>query len=228
MTFAEKVIAFNRKLGFQETLPPGIRIMNPYAENPLAFEVSSLFYRKYYNDERPRRLILGINPGRFGAGVTGIPFTDTQRLREYCGLEISDLETRELSSLFVYDLISAYGGTEKFYRDYFIGAISPLGFVKMNGKGKELNYNYYDSKDLLKAVEHFILQSIEDQLALGIERDVCFCLGNNKNYKYLLSLNREKHFFDRIVPLEHPRYIMQYKLKQKEEYIRRFIELLQH
>jgi len=49
--------------------------MNPFRENPEALIVSGKFYKKYYNDNNPRFLILGINPGRFGAGVTGIPFT---------------------------------------------------------------------------------------------------------------------------------------------------------
>lgn len=226
MTFAEKIIQFNRNLKLEQPLPRGIRVMNPYAENPQALEVSSLFYRKFYNDDQPRRLILGINPGRFGAGVTGIPFTDTQRLRDYCGLEISGLETRELSSVFVYEMIVAYGGTEKFYNDFFISAVSPLGFVKTNGKGREVNYNYYDSRDLLETVEPFIIQSVEEQLTFGIKTDVCYCLGNNKNYRYLVSLNRKKNYFKQIIPLEHPRYIMQYKLKQKEEYIQKFVRLL--
>ncbi len=227
MTFAEKIIQFNRNLKFEQPLPPGIRVMNPYAENPQALEVSSLFYRRFYDDDHPRRLILGINPGRFGAGVTGVPFTDTQRLKEYCGLEIRNVETRELSSVFVYEMINAYGGTEKFYGDFFISAVSPLGFVRANGKGGEINYNYYDSRDLLEAVEPFIIQSIEEQLTFGIKTDTCYCLGNNKNYKYLLSLNRTKNYFEQVIPLEHPRYIMQYKLKQKYEYIRKFTERLQ-
>ncbi len=34
-----------------------------------------------------RYLILGINPGRFGGGITGIPFTDPIRLQNICGIE---------------------------------------------------------------------------------------------------------------------------------------------
>jgi len=225
MTFAEQVIQFNRELKFTNPLPEGIRVMNPFAENPAAFETSSRFYRKYYNDNEPRKLILGINPGRFGAGVTGIPFTDTYRLRDYCGLEIEDVETRELSSVFVYDLIAAYGGVEQFYHDFYIGAVSPLGFV-IQKNGKELNYNYYDSKELQQAAEPFIIRSLEQQLDFGIKREMCYCLGNNKNYKYLVHLNKRMQSFEEVVPLEHPRYIMQYKLKQKDEYIDKFIRLL--
>lgn len=78
-TFADKIIEFNKFLHFEGLLPDGIRIMNPFRDNYI-FKVSSSFYRKYYNDNKPRHLILGINPGRFGAGFTGVPFTDTKRL----------------------------------------------------------------------------------------------------------------------------------------------------
>ncbi|WP_163716699.1 uracil-DNA glycosylase family protein [Mangrovibacterium lignilyticum] len=225
MTFADHVIQFNRELKFDEALSEGIRVMNPFVENPAAFEASSQFYRKYYNDDEPRKLILGINPGRFGAGVTGIPFTDTQRLRDFCGLEIKGVETRELSSVFVYELIAAYGGVDQFYRDFLISAVSPLGFL-ISKNNKEVNYNYYDSRELQNQVEPFIIRSLEQQLAFGINQEVCYCLGNNKNYKYLLNLNKRMHYFNEIVPLEHPRFIMQYKLKQKDEYINKFVQLL--
>lgn len=48
--------------------------MNPFREGEEIFSVSSSFYRKFYTDNTPRHLILGINPGGFGAGVTAIPF----------------------------------------------------------------------------------------------------------------------------------------------------------
>ena len=226
MPFSEKIIGFNRQLEFTNPLPDGIRIMNPYAENPHALEISSRFYRKFYGDDQPRRMVMGINPGRFGAGVTGIPFTDTRRLKEKCGLEIPGLSTYEPSSVFVYEFIEAFGGVEAFYGRYYISAVCPLGFVKVNEKGREVNYNYYDSRELTDACGDFIVESLETQLRFGIDTDVCFCLGNNQNYKFLHKLNEEKGYFGRIVPLEHPRYIMQYKIRQKEEFVKKFVELL--
>ena len=77
-TFAQKVIDFNTNLLFDAPLPPGISVMNPFRENACAIPASTAFYRKYYDDHRLRRIILGINPGRFGAGLTGIPFTNPQ------------------------------------------------------------------------------------------------------------------------------------------------------
>ena len=110
MTFANKVINFNNTLAYEGSLPDGIRIMNPFSESTEALKISSVFYNKYYNDSLPRKLILGINPGRHGAGITGVPFTDTKRMESHCGLTIEGFNSHELSSVFVYDVIDAFGG----------------------------------------------------------------------------------------------------------------------
>ncbi len=225
-TFAEKVITFNKNLKLDIELPAGIRIMNPFFENPEALEVSSAFYRKFYNDYNKRFLILGINPGRFGAGVTGIPFTDTKRLTEKCGLQIKNFSTHEPSSVFIYDVIAAYGGVKKFCSDFYINSPCPLGFVKANNSGKEVNFNYYDSKDLLSRIEPFLINSIKAHISKGINTEVSFCLGTGKNFKILNKLNQQHQFFKRLIPLEHPRYIMQYKSKFKQQYVNKYIEAL--
>jgi hypothetical protein len=224
LIFAEEIIQFLKGLEFKDPLPEGISIMNPYRDNPEIIPVISKFYHKFYNDSNLRYLILGINPGRFGAGVTGIPFTDSKRLSEKCGLSIPGVNTFETSSVFVYEMIDAFGGVEKFYKKYFVSAVCPLGFTAVSSKGKSINYNYYDSKKLTKAVRDFIIDNLTRQLEFGFMRDKCFCLGTGKNYKFLVQLNNELKFFDKIVPLEHPRYIMQYKSKQKQSYIIRYIE----
>jgi hypothetical protein len=224
--FAEEVIQFFKLLDFRGSLPEGISIMNPFRDNPGIFPVISQFYHKFYNDNNPRHLILGINPGRFGAGVTGIPFTDTKRLSEKCGLSIPGMDTFETSSVFVYEMIDIFGGVQKFYNKFFISAVCPLGFTIISKKGKNINYNYYDSKKLTEVVIDFIICSLTKQLEFGIKRDHCFCLGTGKNYKFLSQLNNELRLFDRIVPLEHPRFIMQYRSKQKNSYIEKYVEKL--
>jgi hypothetical protein len=226
MSFAEMVIEFLKDLKYSGMLPPGISVMNPFRDNKEVLTVISAFYKKYYSDSRQRRLILGINPGRFGAGVTGIPFTDTLRLKEKCGLSIQGLNTYETSSAFIYEMIESYGGPEKFYGDYFISSVSPLGFTKTGSNGREVNYNYYDSKELQEAILDFAVDSLNKQLAFGIERNICFCLGAGRNFRFLSELNSKYQFFNRIEPLEHPRYIMQYKSGQKEYYINYYIEKL--
>lgn len=225
-TFAERVISFNENLHLDEELPEGIRVMNPFTENPEALKLSSAFYRKFYNDNKKRSLILGINPGRFGAGVTGIPFTDTKRLSGKCGLSIQGKDTHEPSSVFIYDLIDAYGGVKKFYSDFYINSPCPLGFVKITEKGKEVNFNYYDSNELLKTVYPFMIKSMESHISAGINTDTAFCLGTGKNYKVLKDMNEQHDFFNTLIPLEHPRYIMQYQSQQKTEYIEKYLDAL--
>ncbi|MEO5647745.1 MAG: uracil-DNA glycosylase family protein [Chitinophagaceae bacterium] len=196
--------------------------MNPYLD-PETFETCKLFYNKYYPDNESRRMIIGINPGRFGGGVTGIPFTDPIRLDSICCITNHWQKKQELSSVFIYEMINAFGGADLFYKKFYITAVSPLGFTRDNK-----NLNYYDDKELQKNFEAFVIECFEKQFAFGIERDVAFCLGDGKNFKYLSKLNDEVKFFEKIVPLPHPRFIMQYKLKRKEEYIQLYLERLSY
>jgi hypothetical protein len=221
--FSDRIIEFNKELTFNGKLPVGISIMNPFKESKEALSISSAFYKKFYNDNNKRQLILGINPGRFGAGVTGIPFTDSKRLTTECKIPYLGKETHEPSSVFIYEMINAYGGVEKFYEHFYIHSICPLGFTATNKLGKEVNYNYYDSKELTAAVYDFIIDNIYKQISLGVETDICFCFGTGKNEKFLRELNDKKKFFKKIIALEHPRFIMQYKAKTKQFYIDKYL-----
>jgi hypothetical protein len=222
-TLADRIITFNQTLDFKGELPDRIGIMNPFKGNDDILKVSSSFYRKYYNDNHPRHLILGINPGRFGAGVTGVPFTDTKRLTNECGLNFKGKGTHEPSSVFVYEVIEAYGGVNKFYHDFYINSVSPLGFTISEANGKEKNYNYYDSKALTEILFPFMVENIQKQIALGMKTDLCFCFGTGKNEHFLRQLNDHYGFFKRIIALEHPRFVMQYKAKSKLEYIEKYL-----
>ena len=194
--------------------------MNPYRHQK-TLRLCGSFYRHYFNDDNPRTLLLGINPGRFGAGLTGICFTDPIKLENDCGIA-NDLEKKpELSADFIYRMIHAYGGPDPFYRRFLISAVSPLGFTK-----KGLNMNYYDDPGLQKAVTPFIVDCIRKQVDFGIRTDVCFCIGRGANQKFLESLNTRYGFFRRIVPLPHPRWIMQYRRKHLSQYIDQYVRTL--
>jgi hypothetical protein len=212
MTFAEKIIQFNKSLVIKAILPGGVEVLNPY-QNEEAFLITKQFYNKFYADNLSRTMILGINPGRFGGGITGIPFTDPIKLETFCGIENTFQKKAELSADFIYRMIEAYGGSTKFYNKFYIGAVSPLGFTK-SGK----NLNYYDIKSLEDTLQSFIIESLQKQLAFGINTDVCFCLGEGENFKYLKKMNNEHSFFKKIIPLPHPRFIMQYRRKRIDEY----------
>lgn len=223
--WSERIIAYNNALHFAGRLPRGIRMMNPYAESEAARSSSEAFYRKYYSDLKPRRLILGINPGRHGAGATGIPFTDPKKLVEIVQIPWHGAISHEPSSVFIYDMIHAYGGPEAFYMRYYISSVSPLGYTIGKKDGSEVNFNYYDTSQLLKRVTPFIKGNLEALAAMGLEMDTCYCLGV-RNAAVLTEINRKGRYFREILPLEHPRYIMQYKLKNKDVYIQKYLETL--
>lgn len=220
MTFADKVLLFYQKLKIQETLPEGVAILNPYKEK-IAFSLCTQFYKKYYDDHLERKIIFGINPGRFGGGITGIPFTDPVKLENICGIANELQKKSELSADFIYTLIGAFGGPEKFYQQFYFNSVSPLGFTAL---GK--NANYYDTPVLMKTLENFIQQSIHQQVKFGINKKVAFCLGEGENYKYLKGFNEKEKIFSTIIPLAHPRFIMQYKRKKIDFYIDDYLKKL--
>ncbi len=219
-SFAENLISFYKKLLPPEKLPEPIDLLFPQ-QSPVVLKIVAAFLKKYYSDNSPRRMILGINPGRFGAGITGINFTAPKQLTENCNIEHPFKLSSELSAEFIYEVIEQYGGCKKFYTDWFIGAVCPLGFVK-DGK----NINYYDDKKLQKSVTPFIISSINQQLSFGIKNDFCICIGGEKNYKFLSVLNDEQQWFKEIIPLPHPRFILQYRRRQKEDYVRQYLNAL--
>jgi len=224
----QKILAFNASLSIdQKLLPNDIHALYPYSDdNPVVKRVTEAFYSKYYNDSKPRTVLMGINPGRLGAGSTGIPFTDTKRLEGICNIPIPEFHTHEPSSVFVYEVIDAYGGPEKFYSDFYFTSVSPIGFVVEKENGKRVNFNYYDRKDVEQAVTPFIHECMEEQLNWGLNRQNVLCLGSGKNLKYLKTQNRAEKWFDRVIPIEHPRYVMQYKAKSKTKYIDKYIDIL--
>ncbi|MDT7829497.1 DUF4918 family protein [Pricia sp. S334] len=224
-SFANQVIDFHSHLRLTKSLPKEIKVLNPFQENEEVLSILFTFYRKFYDDRNPRKLILGINPGRLGAGVTGIPFTDTKRLSEICGIKMETLTTHEPSSVFIYDLIEKYGGPEKFYGRYYINSVCPLGFVQENKKGNWVNCNYYDYKSLFLALKEFIISSLRTQIDFGIDTGTCYVLGK-KNAQFLTLINDEMQFFDSIVAFDHPRYIVQYKSKYKQDYLARYLREL--
>ena len=220
MTYGDKIIRFLNNLSLDMDLPEDIRVMNPYLSKEVK-EVVSVFYRKFFPDDNPRTFLIGINPGRFGAGITGISFTDPIRLEEACHIPNPFDKKQEISSVFMYKIIRAFGGPEKFYRRFYVTAVCPLGFTR---QGK--NLNYYDLKELEQAVTPFIITTLQEQLGFGVNRKTAYCIGEGKNYRFLKKLNESHNFFEKIIPLPHPRFVMQYRYKKVEEYINNYLKLL--
>ncbi len=209
----DRILAFLEGLDPDFQLPDGVSIMNPYAV-PGDLYFARQFYRKFYSDNNTRCFVLGMDPGRLAGGITGIPFTDPLKLEINCGTANNYAKKSELSADFIYSMIAKAGGTDRFYRDFFFTAVCPLGFVK-DGR----NMNYYDDRMLLMNSESFIVDSMKKQLATIAFHPTAFCLGEGTNFRHLSFLNDKYRFFDKIIPLPHPRWVMQYRRKQLEEYI---------
>jgi Domain of unknown function (DUF4918) len=227
MSFASHIKRFNRHLHLGAELPDGIKAMNPFTGDNSAtvLLLSDAFYDQFYNDEHQRTFIIGINPGRHGAGITGVPFTDFKRLRDECGIDPGPRSSHEPSSEFVYRMIHAVSGSvAAFYSQFYINSLCPLGFIKERN-GKWVNYNYYDDKQLTAAVEPFMVQCLKDQIAFGVDTTHVFCMGK-ENAAHLNRLNDEHGLFHKITILPHPRYVVQYKRKEMDRYLSEYRQLL--
>jgi hypothetical protein len=214
-TFGSRAFDFYRSLKAPR-VPRGVHVMNPYAHERVCQYVRA-FLDTFYADNAPRVLAFGINPGRFGAGLTGVTFTDPVALADECGVPNDMPRRRELSSIFVYDVIRRLGGPRAFYSRCFLTAAVPLGFTK-----RGLNYNYYDDPALRRAVTPFVVSSIRRQIEIGGRTDHAIVFGMGENYKFLERLNGEHGFFQHLHALEHPRFILQYRRKRVAEYLAKY------
>ena len=221
-TLCDKIIDFNSNCSYVGELPEGFKVINPFIENPETMDVMRKFSHKFYDDDETRKFIVGINPSRHGAGVTGVPFTDTKRLANVCGIEMKSANTHEVSSVFVYDMIEQYGGVDKFYREFYINSPFPLAIVRQTKGDKWVNANYYDDPELFKMTENFMIESLKKHIDLGLDTSEVFVLGK-KNAGFIDKLNKKAQLFNKITILEHPRFIQQYKSKEKQLYIDKYI-----
>jgi hypothetical protein len=220
MTWAQHIFSFYKNLQPPEKLPHHIEWLYPQ-QSEVVMNIVEKFCTKFFSDQQERTLLIGINPGRLGAGVTGVNFTAPKQLSLYCGIEHPFKNGTELSAEFIYDVIAAYGGVKDFYSHFFITSVCPLGFVQ-HGK----NLNYYDDKALLQTVEPFIVENLNRLIAFKTNRERCICIGGEKNYKYLSALNQKHNWFKTIDVVPHPRFIMQYKRKLKDSFIEQYLEVL--
>ncbi len=186
------------------------------------------FHHLFYADERPRMLMLGINPGRLGAGSTGICFTDTKRCVADLGIPVEGMQTHEPSSDFFYRVVRAAGGPRAFYGKVYVQSLCPLGFTSKGPKGTWLNLNYYDDAVLQKKITPLMVEWIQNLIGTGMHTHAACCIGTGKNLAFLEKLNDRHGFFGRIIPLEHPRFVMQYRYKAMHRYIDKYLDALAH
>lgn len=218
--FGKAVFDFNTKILTPQISELNFEFINPF-ESDLIVRIQKEFCSRYYHGQGKRIGIFGINPGRLGAGITGIPFTDPKNLKAMCRIDSLPLDSGELSSEFVYSLIHRWGGVVPFYQKFYVGSVCPMGLLS-----RSRNANYYDSPELIKTLRPWIAECMKAQISMGLRKDLAIVLGAGKNAKFFTALNDEFSFFKTIQVLEHPRYIMQYKRKDMSVYLDTYLALL--
>ena len=98
-----------------------IHILTGFIENK---DLVNNFYKQVYSEIQPRIVLCGINPGRHGAGKTGVPFLDYLSLSKFFP-DIKNTD-REHSAQFVYKVIESYG-KDRFFNSVYLIII--LGLV---------------------------------------------------------------------------------------------------
>lgn len=230
-TVAQEILEFNDNLGrVSLEVLKGFNLINAFngANKDTVKRVLYKFYTKYYNDTDKRFMILGSSPARRGTALTGVPFEDVKYLQKDTGISLDVFGANKRSSSFLYEVMEKYGGRQKFYKQFYMNFVCPLGVEKINLKGNWVNCNYYENAALKKCLHPFIVDSLRCQIDFNIDTTVCFCIGSGENFKFLTNINNKHHFFDTIVPLEHPRFIMQYNADRKEEFMQKYVNALSH
>lgn len=230
-TVAQEILEFNDSLGrVSLEVLKGFNLINAFngVNNDTIKRVLHKFYTKYYNDTDKRFMILGSSPARRGTALTGVPFEDVNHLQKDTGISIDAFGANKRSSSFLYEVMEEYGGRQNFYKQFYMSFVCPLGIEKINLKGNWVNCNYYENAALKKCLHSFIIDSLRRQIDFNIDTSVCFCIGSGENFKFLTNINNKYHFFDTIVPLEHPRFIMQYNADRKEEFMQKYVNILSH
>ena len=227
-TVAQEILEFNDNLGrVSLEVLKGFNLINAFngVNKDTVKRVLHKFYTKYYNDTDKRFMILGSSPARRGTALTGVPFEDVNHLQKDTGISIDAFGANKRSSSFLYEVMEEYGGRQNFYKQFYMSFVCPLGIEKINLKGNWVNCNYYENAALKKCLHPFIVDSLRCQIDFNIDTTVCFCIGSGENFKFLTNINNKHHFFDTIVPLEHPRFIMQYNADRKEEFMQKYVNI---
>lgn len=119
------------------------------------WDIVEQFYNRYYKTPYPKTVICGINPGKNGAGKTGIPFLDFSSVSKL--LDSINKSDTERSAQFFYDVIKDIG-IEKFFNSFYVTNISWVGYMR-----EHKNLNYYD---LPQEIQNFILNAFQYEMKI--------------------------------------------------------------
>lgn len=185
----------------------GIQILSGFEDN---IELVRQFYRKWYDSEPNTKIVLcGINPGKKGAGKTGVPFVDYRGISQLIeGVYDDDWEQ---SAQFIYSIIEEIGA-KTFFNHVYLTNVSWFGF---QSKGKNVNYHELPRDLQHKFTETFIkeMNIIQPKVIIPVSKEV---------HKTLIQMQKDKRLKTSIGPrLNHPYHcsIKTNFQKGKEEYL---------
>lgn len=171
------------------------------------------FHKKYVQLNSPKIVMCGINPGRNGAGITGIPFIDTNSLSKMLP-DIANPKT-EKSAKFFFSIIEEFG-IDEFYSNIHVTNMSWFGFYKLDN-GTNVNYN-----SLPEEIQNFLIDKFVEEMNF-IKPDVIIPIGDIVNWELLYNLKKRDRINAEIAPrLYHPAY----RLVDRNTYIETLTQYL--
>jgi len=180
-----------------------IGVLSDFCNNK---EVMLEFYHRYIEPNEPKIVLCGINPGRRGAGQTGVPFFDFNSLSKILpNIERNDTEE---SAKFMYSIIKHFG-VDDFFKYFYLSNISCIGFYNLK-TGK--NINYYE---LPLRIQLFLFDNFSKEMK-SIKPKIIIPLGKEVEKNLIMDLKHEQKITVEIGPrLFHPCT----KYAKKDDYI---------
>jgi hypothetical protein len=180
-----------------------IGVLSDFCNNK---EVIFEFYRQYLKPNEPKIVLCGINPGRFGAGQTGIPFFDFNSLSKILpNIQRNDTEK---SAQFIYPIIEHFG-VDDFFKQFYLTNISCIGFYDLETNA---NRNYHE---LPLRIQLFLFDNFSKEMN-SIEPKIIIPLSENVEKNLKIDLKHEQKITAEIgIRLSHPASIN----PKKDKYI---------
>jgi len=165
-------------------------------------QVMSAFWHRFYSGDLPRQVICGLNPGRLGAGLTGVPFTDFQTLARW--MPQIERQDTEPSAQFFAKVVDAIG-VESFFQRFYVTNISAVGYVK---DGRNLNYHDLPAEALEFVGRRFVeeMENVRPLRIIALGRQV------ERSIKKLLPEVS-------VTYLPHPAWVSTYRKSSQQDWI---------
>ena len=176
------------------------------------------FHKIYVEPNSPKVVICGINPGRNGAGLTGIPFIDFASLSKM----LPDIKENdwEPSAKFFFSVIQKFE-IEAFYRNFHVTNISWFGFSRID---KQKNVNYFE-KDISTEIAIYLIDKFVEEME-HINPDYIIPLSKPVLYE-LESLKKQNKIRAKIgIRLNHPSWVTTYCSNDLSTWRQKYVDTL--